>query len=73
MDCNETQIRLSAYVDGELAAEDFFRVAAHAQACRECRRARAVQAFVHIEVRRAAARFTSPALLRERVLLKLGF
>ena len=73
MNCEETRIRLAAYVDGELATQDFLRVAAHVQACPDCRRARAVQAFVHIEVRRAALRFRSPALLRERVRLKLGF
>jgi anti-sigma factor RsiW len=67
MNCSEARIQTAGYVDGELSTQDSSRLSNHLSECPRCRRARSVQSFVSVEVRREASRFTASAALRRRV------
>ena len=51
MNCHETVLKLSAYLDAELSAADRVRVEAHVAGCRECAAERDSLAFAWERVR----------------------
>ncbi len=72
MECNEARNLIAAYVDGEAAAARASALDEHLAGCLGCRRERAAQSFVHLELRRAAAYYTAPPALRSRLRSSLA-
>jgi mycothiol system anti-sigma-R factor len=67
MNCSETQARLHAYVDGELAVSDIAEVDGHCMECRQC--AALVSAEREFrQLLRRQPRDTAPSELRARIL-----
>lgn len=67
MECKEAGNLIAAYVDGEASPSGVASLDAHLAGCLGCRRERAAQSFVHLELRRVATYHPAPAALRSRV------
>jgi anti-sigma factor (TIGR02949 family) len=67
--CAEVQARLSAWLDGELAAEERREVAGHLEVCPECRRELAL--LKRLDEALGSLEAPAPARLPERVLDRL--
>ena len=67
MECSEARNLIAAYVDGEASPARGAFLEAHLAGCLGCRRERAAQSFVHLELRRVATHHVAPPALRERV------
>jgi anti-sigma factor (TIGR02949 family) len=68
MDCTECRTLTSAYVDGELAADESAAFERHLETCADCRAAVASTRQLSAAVRSGAERFAAPAHLRARIL-----
>jgi len=72
MECSEARDLIAAYVDGEASAARAAPLDEHLAGCLACRRERAAQSFVHLELRRVATYHAAPAGLRARVRAAAG-
>ena len=73
MDCEQALALLSAYLDGEVPAEERALLAAHLEHCPECRTAADVRRLEDADLRRAfAARRRAATAVAERAIAGLG-
>lgn len=71
MDCNELNIMLNAYVDGELDALTMARMEAHLQICATCPQRLREQMNLRAAIKTATPYFKAPASLHNRIHAKL--
>ncbi|MBI3775842.1 MAG: anti-sigma factor [Gammaproteobacteria bacterium] len=71
MDCNELNVTLNAYVDGELDALTTARIESHLQSCASCQRRLREQMDVRAAIKTATPYFKAPANLRNRIHAEL--
>lgn len=65
--CTEVIASLSAYVDGEVGAEEFHLIAIHLSECPPCEREEATHRSVKALVVRATGGLNAPSELRARI------
>jgi len=71
MDCNELNVMLNAYVDGELDALTMARMESHLQTCAACQRRLREHMDLRAAVKTATPYFKAPASLRTRIHAQL--
>ena len=67
MDCRESQLWLTAYVDNELDVADAVRLERHLADCADCSRARDAIQELRVAIKAHAVHHPAPAYLRERI------
>ena len=72
MDCTECRALASAYVDGELTADEKAAFERHIDTCADCQAAAVNTRRLSAAVRSGAERFAAPAHLRARILREIG-
>ncbi len=71
MDCTENRTLLSAYIDGELAADRAADVKRHLEGCAECRAIYDAERRMSSVIRTQGERFRAPAHLKARILSEI--
>lgn len=71
MDCNELNVMLNAYVDGELDALTMARMESHLHTCATCQRRLREQTDLRTAIKTASPYFKAPASLRNRIHMEL--
>lgn len=69
--CAEVMASLSAYVDGEVGAEEFHLVAIHITECSPCEEEERAHRIIKALVVRAVGGVAAPVELRTRILARL--
>lgn len=69
--CAEVMASLSAYVDGEVGAEEFHLVAIHITECPPCEEEERAHRIIKALVVRAVGDVAAPVELRTRILARL--
>ena len=67
MDCNELNVMLNAYVDGELDALTMARMESHLHTCVTCQQRLRAQTDLRAAIKTASPYFKAPASLRNRI------
>ncbi len=71
MDCNELNVMLNAYADGELDALTMARMESHLQTCGACQQRLRAQMDLRAAIKTATPYFKAPASLRNRIHAEL--